>query len=226
MNLKIVSTPISLFCHGLRGLKSQSRHFLVNNPCNPWLKNFPNAFRSRIKILYGIILLIILCIPGEAQVKNILPNGSFEIMDPDAVRERPDESWTFTTDYETVTGHVTQSRAIDRFRSYLIRAEAGRGFLTSDPFTIEGRERYILSYGICGDGMIETEVLWWREENDSLALIDNEYLTTSAVTDDWGIHHFSIMSPRRATAASVRFSVYSGQVWIDDVRFREDVLFR
>ena len=177
----------------------------------------------RIPLISGLVFFFLLNIPCDAQLKNLIENGSFEYTGKDTVRDRPDESWSFTTDYETVTGHATRSRAIDGFRSYLIRAETGHGYLKSDPFEVDRRERYLLSLGVCGDGSIGTEIIWWREENDSLTILEHEYLEVASVSDDWGILQFNVTSPRRASAASVRFSVFDGQVWIDDVRFRISV---
>jgi hypothetical protein len=170
----------------------------------------------------GLLCTFVLSSYADAQkiLRNHVQNPSFEYTEKDTVRHSPDESWTFKTEYDSVTGHVTASRAIDGFRSYLIRAEKGSGFLESDPFKVERRKRYLLSFGVCGDGHIETQILWWREETDSLYFLEIEYLDTIEVSDTWSVPEFYFTSPRRASAASIRLTVFDGQVWIDDVRFR------
>jgi hypothetical protein len=172
--------------------------------------------------LIGLLCTFVLSSYTDAQkiLRNHVQNPSFEHAGKDTVRRSPDESWTFKTKYESVTGHVTASRAIDGFRSYLIRAEDGAGYLESDPFKVERRERYLLSFGVCGNGLIETQILWWREATDSLYLIEIEYLDTIEVSDAWSVPEFHITSPRRASAASIRLTVFNGQIWVDDVRFR------
>lgn len=172
--------------------------------------------------LIGLILALLFSVNGNSQtvLTNLVHNPSFEYTGKDTVRDRPDESWTFETDSASVSGHATTSRAIDGFRSFLIRAEDGRGFLESDPFDVRRYERYLLSFGACGDGRIETIVRWWREEDDSLTLLEDEYIDLLTVMENWRVPQFYITAPRRASAASVRFTVYNGHVWIDDVRFR------
>ncbi len=174
------------------------------------------------RYLIGLLLALFAGSSGDAQIilRNLVQNPSFEYTGKDTVRERPDESWTFKADTESVTGHATASRAIDGFRSFLIRAEDGRGYLESDPFDVKRFEWYLLSYGVCGDGKIQTEVRWWRDENDSLTLIDSEYLDIITASDNWSVPEFNVTAPRRASAASIRFTVFDGQAWIDDVRFR------
>ncbi len=175
------------------------------------------------RCLIGLLAaLLLVSVPGEAQkvLRNKIQNPSFEFSGRDTVRERPDESWTFKTDNDNVIGRVTSSRAIDGFRSYLIRAEESRGFLESDPFDVDRYERYIFSFGVCGDGIVVPEIRWWREENDSLSLVESQYLSTVLTTEDWSVPQYEVTAPRRATSASVRFAVSKGYVWIDDVRFR------
>lgn len=157
---------------------------------------------------------------AQGVLRNLIPNPSFEYTGAGTVRERPDESWTFTASDERVTGHATTSRSLDGFRSYLIRAEEGRGYLTSDTFELDRRREYRFSFGVCGDGFIEPEIIWWRQENDTLSIHDNVNFNTISTSDEWQIIQFVVSSPRRVSAASVRFTVFDGYVWIDDVRFR------
>jgi hypothetical protein len=175
------------------------------------------------RFLIIITLLLAIQFTGNAQavLKNLIKNASFEYTGQDTVRERPDASWTFTTDFTSVTGHVTTSRAIDGFRSFLIRAESGRGYLESEQFEVKQFENYLLSFGVCGSGRIETEVRWWQKESDSLIVLESEHLDIIATSDDWTIPQFRVTAPRRAAAGSVRFAVFEGQLWIDDVRFRQ-----
>jgi len=177
--------------------------------------------------MIGRCIIVLLCaflvtVPGEAQqiLRNKIHNPSFEYSGRDTVREHPDESWTFQSDDGDVVGSVTTSKAIDGFRSYLIRAEEGRGFLESDPFEVDRYQRYIFSFGVCGDGIIVPEIRWWREQNDTLSLLESQYLTTVSTSENWSVPQYEVTAPRRATSASVRFSVSKGYVWIDDVRFR------
>lgn len=175
------------------------------------------------RYLTVLLLVLIVSSSGVAQtiLRNLVENPSFEYTGRDTVRKQPDEAWSFNTDSQRVTGHVTTSRAIDGFRSFLIRADEGRGYLESNTFGIDRRERYLFSYGVCGNGAVETTIMWWHEEDDSLTLLDIEYLERKIVSDNWEVSQFQVNSPRRATAASVRFTISNGQVWIDDVRFRE-----
>ncbi len=173
-----------------------------------------------------LIIITLICsihFSGNAQtvLKNLIKNPSFEYTGKDTVRERSDDSWKFTTNYESVTGHVTTSRAIDGFRSFLIRAESGRGYLESEQFEVKRFENYLLSVGVCGNGRIEAEVRWWQEEKDSLILLETEYLDIIVPSQNWSIPQFQVTAPRRASAGTVRFTVFEGQVWIDDVRFRQ-----
>lgn len=174
------------------------------------------------RCMIGLLLALLVGVPGEAQqvLRNKIQNPSFEYTGQDTIREHPDESWSFKSDNENVIGRVTRSRAIDGFRSFLIRAEEHRGFLESDPFEVDRYERYILSFGVCGNGIIVPEVRWWREQNDSLELLESQYLSTVSTSDDWSVPQYDVTAPRRATSASVRFTVSKGYVWIDDVRFR------
>jgi len=176
---------------------------------------------NRVPIIITLLCSIYFSGNTQTVLKNLIKNPSFEYTGKDTVRERPDESWIFTTDYESVTGHVTTSRAIDGFRSFLIRAETGRGHLESEHFEVKRFENYLLSFGACGSGRIETEIRWWQEDNDSLILLESEYLDIIVTTQNWSIPQFQVTAPRRASAGTVRLSVVEGQVWIDDVRFRQ-----
>lgn len=174
------------------------------------------------RCLIALIFILLFSVDGNSQtvLKNLVQNPSFEYTGKDTVRDRPDESWTFEADDESVTGHATASRAIDGFRSFLIRAENGNGYLESDPFDVVRYERYLLSFGVCGEGRIQAIVRWWREKDDSLTLLEDEYIDLLTVREDWSVPQFNVTAPRRASAASVRFTVFDGHVWIDDVRFR------
>jgi len=172
--------------------------------------------------LIGLLFFLLFSVEGNSQtvLRNLIQNPSFEYTGKDTVRDNPDESWTFESDNESVTGHVTASRSIDGFRSFLIRAEDGRGYLESEPFDVQRYERYLLSFGACGDGSIQTIIRWWREIDDSLTLLEDEFVDIVVAGDDWNVPQFHVTAPRRATAASVRFAIFDGYVWIDDIRFR------
>jgi hypothetical protein len=165
-------------------------------------------------------LVLIFATPAQTILKNLVPNPSFEYTGTDVHREHPDQSWTFEADGPAVTGHATTSRAIDGFRSYMIRAEDGTGSIESDPFELDRRNRYLLSFAACGSGTIRTEVIWWREGDDGLTIHTGEDFGTIAAVDEWGVFEFRVAPPRRAHAASIRFTVSGGNMWIDDIRFR------
>jgi hypothetical protein len=176
-------------------------------------------------ILKLIILLLTISTALESEasqrtLKNLIPNPSFEFTGLDVRRETADENWLFCTDDDGVTGHTTTSRSVDGFRSYLIRAERGRGVLRSDPFKIERGGRHIFSFAISGDAEVNVSVLLWNVHSSDTLLMSEEVHDTLYLNDEWRVVEYETWVPRRAKIANVRYEVTNGSAWIDDVRFR------
>jgi hypothetical protein len=157
---------------------------------------------------------------AQRVLKNLIPNPSFEYTGLEVRRESPDENWVFRSDDPGVTGHVTTSRSVDGFRSFLIRAEEGTGVLQTDPFEIERRGRHIFSFAIAGDAQVTVSVLWWNVRKTDTLLVSEETYETLQLDDEWRVVEYEVWVPRRVGTANVRYEVTNGSAWIDDVRFR------
>ncbi len=171
-------------------------------------------------IYLSLCILVVYPASGQRVLKNLIPNPSFEYMDPEIRREVPEENWNFVGSDESVTGHTTTSRSVDRFRSFLIRAEEGTGTLTSEKFVIERGGRHIFSFAVSGSGSLTVSVLWWNLSGADTVLVQTDIYDPITVADSWGVIEYEAWVPRRGKSASVQFELGGGSAWIDDVRFR------
>lgn len=162
-----------------------------------------------------LVALTLFLVPGalfarDAAPVNALPNGGFELIEPDASQRLIPRTWTVRARGESRVEVVPRE---DRERCLRLAKKGTTPQVLYDGIPLAAPTTWTLGFEIRGGGDVRTQVL--ACENGRWRVVLNEGVKA---TTEWQSRQFSLTPPSTATALRLQFSA-SGEVFLDNVLF-------